>query len=281
MSRSMRTYYYAVAGAMGGLIAWRASDLVGLSFTRNLYLNEVIVGALIGLCIGLMIGATEGMVTLSLRRAARSALYAAPIGMLAGALALPLSEVAFQALGGEALARVLGWSLFGLMIGLAEGVTGRTQSWKGALGGALGGALLVAAQLRLDNPVLGKALGLVVLGACIGAFIALISVLLSRAWLQVVSGKLRGAEFVLDKYLRAGGPSAILGSDALKADIALPDPDISPQHALLSSAGTHLTLKDLSLKGTFVNNRKVELAALADRQTIRLGNTELVYHERR
>ncbi|MCJ7511970.1 MAG: FHA domain-containing protein, partial [Anaerolineales bacterium] len=147
--------------------------------------------------------------------------------------------------------------------------------------GALGGALLVASQQRLDNPMLGKAMGLVVLGACVGAFIALISVLLSRAWLEVVSGKLRGAEFMLDKYLKAGGPAAILGSDALKADIALPDPDIAPQHAMLVGAGTHLNLKDLSLKGTYVNNRKVEIAALADHQKIRMGNTELVYHERR
>jgi hypothetical protein len=285
MSRSMRTYYYAVAGAMGGLIAWRLSDLVGLSFTPYLYLNELAVGALIGLCIGLLIGITEGLVTLSLRRAARSALLAVPLGLLAGAIALPLSEAAFQVLGGEALARILGWALFGLLIGLAEGATGKTQSWKGALGGvlggALGGALLVASQQRLDNPLLGKALGLVVLGACVGAFIALISVLLSRAWLEVTSGKLRGAEFLLDKYIRAGGPSAILGSDALKADIALPDPDIAPQHAMLVGAGTHLNLRDLSLNGTYVNRRKIEVAALADRQQIRMGNTELVYHERR
>jgi hypothetical protein len=282
MSRSMRTYYYAVAGAMGGLIAWRLSDLVGLSFTPYLYLNELAVGALIGLCIGLLIGITEGLVTLSLRRAARSALLAVPLGLLAGAIALPLSEAAFQVLGGEALARILGWALFGLLIGLAEGATGKTQSWKGALGGvlggALGGALLVASQQRLDNPLLGKALGLVVLGACVGAFI---SVLLSRAWLEVTSGKLRGAEFLLDKYIRAGGPSAILGSDALKADIALPDPDIAPQHAMLVGAGTHLNLRDLSLNGTYVNRRKIEVAALADRQQIRMGNTELVYHERR
>jgi hypothetical protein len=285
MSRSMRTYYYAVAGAMGGLIAWRLSDLVGLSFTPYLYLNELAVGALIGLCIGLLIGITEGLVTLSLRRAARSALLAVPLGLLAGAIALPLSEAAFQVLGGEALARILGWALFGLLIGLAEGATGKTQSWKGALGGvlggALGGALLVASQQRLDNPLLGKALGLVVLGPCVGAFIALISVLLSRAWLEVTSGKLRGAEFLLDKYIRAGGPSAILGSDALKADIALPDPDIAPQHAMLVGAGTHLNLRDLSLNGTYVNRRKIEVAALADRQQIRMGNTELVYHERR
>ncbi len=285
MSRPMRAYYYAIAGAIGGLIAWRISDLLGLSFTPYLYLNEAIIGGVVGLSIGLLIGATEGIVTLSPMRAVRAGLYAAPLGLLAGAIALPLSEAAFQLAGGDALGRILGWGVFGLLIGLAEGATGKTQSWKGALGGllggVLGGGLLVAAQRQLDNPLVGKAAGLVLLGACVGAFIALITVLLSKAWLEVITGKLKGAEFVLDKYLKSGGPAAILGSNALKADIALPDPDIAPQHAMLTGAGTHINLKDLSMKGTFVNNRKVELAELSDRQKIRMGNTELVYHERR
>ena len=74
---------------------------------------------------------------------------------------------------------------------------------------------------------------------------------------------------------------ALAQEDALKADIALPDPDISPQHAMLTGAGTHFNLKDMSMNGTYVNNRKVELATLSDRQKIKLGNTELVYHEKR
>jgi pSer/pThr/pTyr-binding forkhead associated (FHA) protein len=106
-------------------------------------------------------------------------------------------------------------------------------------------------------------------------------VLLSRAWLEVTSGKLKGAEFILDKFMSPNGPSAIIGSDALKADIALPDPDVAPQHALLSGAGTHFNLKDLSLGGTLVNNRRVEQARLANMQKIRVGNTDLVYHEKR
>jgi pSer/pThr/pTyr-binding forkhead associated (FHA) protein len=106
-------------------------------------------------------------------------------------------------------------------------------------------------------------------------------VLLSTAWLEVTSGKLKGAEFILDKFMNPKGPAAILGSDALKADIALPDPDVDPQHALLTGAGTHFNLKDMSLSGTFVNNRKVETARLANRERIRVGNTELVYHEKR
>jgi hypothetical protein len=281
----MRTYYYAVVGAIGGLIAWRISDLLGLSFTGSLTLNEFIMGGLIGLSIGLLIGVAEGIVTLDARRMLRTAVIAGPLGLAAGAIGLVLGEAAFQLLGGEALGRVLGWALFGVLIGLAESATGRTQVWKGALGGLIGGAvggvLVEVARRGYADPVLGKAVGLVLLGAAVGTFIALITVILSRAWLEVASGKLKGAEFVLDKFLPDGGPSAIIGSDALKADIALPDPDIAPQHALLRGAGSYVTLKDLSLSGTFVENRRIQVAALADRQRIRLGNTELIYHERR
>ncbi|HLF00771.1 MAG TPA: FHA domain-containing protein [Anaerolineales bacterium] len=285
MSRRMRAYYYAILGAIGGLIGWQMSNLLGLSFTPNLYLNEVVVGALIGLSVGLLIGATEGVVTLSPARAGRASLFSGPLGLAAGAIGLPLSELLFQWFGAEIAGRAMGWGLFGLFIGLAEGVTGGTQLWKGALGGfiggTVGGALLEAVRGFFGDPLIGKAAGLVLLGALVGAFIALIAVLLSRAWIEVKTGKLKGAEFILDKFMSPSGPSAIIGSDALKADIVLPDPDIAPQHAMLNGAGTHFLLKDMSVDGTFVNNHKIEQARLADRQTIRVGNTELVYHEKR
>ena len=56
MNRRMRTYYYAVLGAIGGLVGWKVSDMLGLSFVSNIYLSEAIVGALIGLSIGFFIG---------------------------------------------------------------------------------------------------------------------------------------------------------------------------------------------------------------------------------
>ena len=56
----------------------------------------------------------------------------------------------------------------------------------------------------------------------------------------------------------------------------------APQHARLKGAGTHFVIGDMSVgKGTFVNGRKVELVQLTNNATIRVGNTELVYHERR
>jgi hypothetical protein len=285
MNRRMRSYYYALLGAIGGLVGWQISDLIGLSFSSNLYLSEALVGALIGLSVGLFIGLTEGALTRNPVQALRAGLFSGLLGMGAGAIGLPLSEYLFQFVGAGMIGRALGWGVFGLLIGLAEGVVGRTQAWKGMLGGFLGGAfggiLLESVHSWLQDPLMGKAAGLVLLGASVGAFISLIAVLLSRAWLEVKSGKLKGTEFMLDKFMSKGFPSVAIGSSPLKSEIVLPDPDIAPQHAMLSGDGLHFDLKDMSLSGTFINNRKIERVQLTNGQRIRMGNTDLVYHERR
>jgi hypothetical protein len=281
----MRTYYYAVFGAIGGLIGWQISNLLGLSFIANIYLSEAIVGALVGLSIGLLIGIVEGVLTRNLVQAGKSGLFSGLLGLAAGAIGLPLSEWLFQTVGAGIFGRVLGWSLFGLMIGIAEGVSGRSQVWKGLLGGLVGGAiggyLLEASYSLMKNSLVGKAIGLMLLGASVGAFISLIVVLLASAWLEVTSGKLKGTEFILDKFMRAKGPAIAIGSSALKSEIVLPDPDIAPQHAMLTGDGSHFTLKDMSLSGSFINKKRIERAQLTNNSTIRMGNTEMVYHEKR
>lgn len=285
MNRRMRTYYYAVFGAIGGLIGWQVSNLLGLSFIPNIYLSEAVVGALVGLSIGLLIGIAEGVLTLNLVQAAKSGGLSGLLGLVAGAIGLPLSEWLFQSVGAGIIGRALGWAVFGLLIGLAEGMGGRSQAWKGMLGGLLGGALggflLEGMQNLLKASITGKAIGLVLLGASVGAFISLIVVLLSRAWLEVKSGKLKGTEFILDKFMRAKGPAIAIGSSPLKSEIVLPDPDIAPQHAMLTGDGAHFTIKDMSLTGTMINNRSIERAQLTNHSTIRMGNTEMVYHEKR
>jgi hypothetical protein len=286
MSLRMRAYYYAVLGAIGALLGWRITDTVGFFRGVNVYLIDLMLGAIIGLCIGLLIGATEGLLAQSWFRALRAGALAGAIGLLAGAVGLPIGEFIFQISGGELIGRALGWALFGGLIGLSEGITGGSQVWKGAVGGGIGGFIggivLFALQSLAGVTTLGKMLGLVVLGTSVGVFIALIVVLLSRAWIQVTSGKLKGTEFILDKFLPTHGPAAIIGSNDFKADIALPDPTIGEQHARLKGAGTYLTIEDMSVgKGTFVNGHKIELARLTNNAIIRIGNTELVYHEKR
>jgi hypothetical protein len=281
----MRTYYYAVFGAIGGLIGWQVSNLLGLSFVSNIYLSEAVVGALVGLSIGLLIGIAEGILTLNLIQAAKSGGLGGLLGLGAGAIGLPLSEWLFQFVGAGIWGRALGWAVFGLLIGLAEGVGSRSQVWKGMLGGLLGGALggllLEGLQSLMKASMLGKAIGLVLLGAAIGAFISLVVVLLSRAWLEVKTGKLKGTEFILDKFTRAKGPAIAIGSSPLKSEIVLPDPDIAPQHAMLTGDGNQFTLKDISLSGTFINKKRIQQSRLANNCTIKMGNTEMIYHEKR
>jgi MFS family permease len=283
MSRRMRMYFYAVLGAIGGLFASQISDMLGLSFTGTFYLNVLIVGALVGVLIGLFIGVTEGILTRNPVLALKAGAIGGVVGA-AGGLGLVLGEYLFQTVGAGVLGRALGWGVFGAMIGLAQGFVGGSEVWKptvgGFVGGAFGGALLELARIRLDL-VTGKAIGMVLLGAAVGLFISLIVVALSRAWLEVTSGKLKGTEFILDKFMHAGGPAIAIGSSALKSEIVLPDPDIAPQHAMLTGDGTQFTVKDMSLSGTFINNKKIELARLANGQRIRMGNTEMVYHEKR
>jgi hypothetical protein len=281
----MRIYYYAVFGAIGGLIGWQISNLLGLSFISNIYLSEAIVGALVGLSIGVLIGIVEGVLTRNLVQLGKSGLMCGLLGLVAGAVGLPLSEWMFQTVGAGIAGRTFGWGLFGLLIGVAEGIFGGSQLWKGLVGGLLGGAiggfLLEASRILMKDSLVGKAIGLMLLGAAVGAFISLIVVLLARAWLEVTSGKLKGTEFILDKFMHAGGPAIAIGSSALKSEIVLPDPDIAPQHAMLTGDGSHFALKDMSLSGTFINKHRIERAVLSNNSTIQMGNTGMVYHEKR
>jgi len=284
MSRLMRLYYYAVLGAMGGLIGWQASNTIGLSFWSNLYLSEIVVGGLIGLSIGALIGLSEGLNSRNFLQILKSTLFSGGLGMIGGAIGLPVAEGLFLFLGGGVLGRAIGWAVFGLLIGAAFAITSGNEAWKPALGGAIGGLLggivLESVRALFTDPLVGKAIGLTALGASIGIFIALIVLLLSKAWFEVTSGKMKGSEFILDKFIKSNGPSAFIGSSPLKSDIVLPDPDIDPQHALLKGEDSHFNLKDLSLSGTFINSKKIEIAQLRKNQTVKIGNTELVYHER-
>jgi len=108
VSRRMRAYYYAVLGAMGGLIGWQISNLLGLSFSNLIYLSDLVVGALIGLSLGVMIGIVEGLLTRNPIHAMRAGSFGGALGFVAGAVGLPLGEFAFQVSGAGAAA-ASGW----------------------------------------------------------------------------------------------------------------------------------------------------------------------------
>jgi hypothetical protein len=137
MNRRLRTYYYAVFGAIGGLVAWQVSNLLGLSFVSNIYLSEAVVGALVGLSIGLLIGITEGVLTLNLVKAVRSGGLGGLLGLGAGAVGLPLGEWLFQSIGAGILrnaGRRPGWFPVGGNPGFVEGIHACESHWSDVVG---------------------------------------------------------------------------------------------------------------------------------------------------
>ena len=50
---------------------------------------------------------------------------------------------------------------------------------------------------------------------------------------------------------------------------------------MLTGDGRQFMVKDMSLAGTYINNKRIERAQLVNGQKIRMGNTEMVYHEKR
>src|SRR5258708_28149051 len=110
MNRNLRIYYYTILGALGGLIAWRLTDLIGFVNQSSVYVSDLVRGAITGLSIGVLLGLAEVMLSHSGVRGLRVALISGITGLIAGAIALPLAEFAFLAVGNETIGRALRWS---------------------------------------------------------------------------------------------------------------------------------------------------------------------------
>jgi len=180
---------------------------------------------------------------------------------------------------GPLLARLLGWTLFGALVGSAEGLTRRSllglrnAVLGGAIGGAMGGlafALIVRVILPLGySDTLGRFLGFVILGACIGLWIVLIERALS-AILRVRSGRYEGREIFLDRSeMRIGRNETLeiyLGGD----------PDLRSHHATLrrEADGYVLVAEGNPVQ---VNGTDVQRHSLRHGDLIEVGRTRLVY----
>ena len=242
-----RVYIHAVLGAIGGLAGWaltiptawlRLAGLVGL------LLKDGLIGALIGMTIGATIGSYDGLfASRSVRRLLKGVTLGGLIGIFGGALGLALGEIIFVAGGGGAWPRALGWALFGLLVGSAQGASqwSLTKVGYGTFGGLLGGLvggstyerLSVLLQTVTHNRDLGLsaggAMGLAILGAAIGGLIGLVEIVLRTAWLKYMRGKLEGQTVTLDPRKQV----QIMGRASDCAIVIPGDPDVEPHHAAI------------------------------------------------
>jgi CDP-diglyceride synthetase len=300
-----RLYFNAVFGALGGLLGWMLFGIFGDPNSERYLLRCLLGGTVIGGLIGYFVVSAEALRDRSLLRFARLASYGVVLGSVGGALGM---------LGGEGInylltyligasqdtgfryllfllavmfARGLGWMVLGVAVGMSEGIAARSLGkfsygiMGGALGGFLGGALYgLAIELTKENreqALFWGALGLMILGACIGSLSALVQSVFQPASLKVLRGWQEGREYPLDK------PSTLLGRHE-HADIALfRDMRVEKEHAFIRREGEKYFLVNNQAPPDYtrVNDRPVShRAELHDGDRIQLGNVLLRFQMR-
>jgi hypothetical protein len=300
-----KMYFNAVFGALGGLLGWMLYGVLGdknpsgekaLPFLSYLDLNLLLGGAIIGGCIGYLVVSVEAIRDQSVLRFARLASYGVMIAWFGGMIGMYFGDRINQALVsliGEPyllvtmFARGLGWSLLGIAIGASEGIAARSLgkfsygTLGGLLGGFIGGMLFelfysIARQTQATT-YFWSALGLMILGACIGSLSALVQAAFQPASVKVMRGWQEGREYALDKTAN------LLGRDE-HADIALfRDMKVDKQHCHIKNVrGKYLLVNNgAPAEFTLVNDTPVaDQCELKDGDRIQLGSVILKFQLR-
>jgi hypothetical protein len=304
MALASRIYFNAVFGGLGGLFGWMLFGILGDSnpSTQRVFLmfspedvNLFLGGALIGGMVGYFVVGVDALRDLSVVRFARLASYGVVLGAVGGALGMWIGDIVNvllqQAFGARfivpILARGFGWSLLGVAIGASEGIAARSMGkfsygmLGGALGGFVGGGLFELfygiARSSLSTSYLGSALGLVILGACIGALSALVQAVFQPASVRVLRGWQEGREYPLDKI------ATLLGR-AEDADIAIfRDMKVEKRHAVIRREGAKYILVNNGAPADDTRLNEAPIASrrdLADGDRIQLGNVILRFQAR-
>jgi len=289
-----RIYTHAMLGGLGGLVGWALTiptawlQLTGLV---GLLLKDALIGGLAGLAIGATLGTYDGLfASRSFGRLLKGALLGGLIGALGGGLGLALSEIIFIFGGGGVWPRALGWALFGLLVGSAQGISQRslTKIGYGSVGGLLGGLVGGSTYERLSALLqamthnrslglsLGGAIGLLVLGAAIGGLIGLVEIVLRTAWLKFTRGKLEGQTITLDPRKK----EQILGRADGCAVVIPGDPDVQLLHAAVLQEGSSFVIEPREgpvLVSGPQGYAPVEHHILRHQDRVQLGKTRFIF----
>lgn len=239
MSKRLQVYYSAIFGALGGLAGWWLVGAVATQ-TWGVWAAAVFVGAGLGGCLAALVAAADGaMVKRKPARAIRDGILGGLAGLGFGAAGMLVAQGVFLLLRGGWEGRALSWMLLGLLIGAADLLVSRRPlraayaALGGLVGGLVGGLLyegLTRAFLSASGPAqvwLGG-VGLVIVGACIGALIPLARQVLARGELRVVGGEQAG-------LVREVTDSASIGRYDGN-DLYLPDRGVAWRHAVVRRA---------------------------------------------
>jgi len=306
MARVLRNLIF---GAIGGSLGWAVvepssylspPDRPGVHVPLGGFL---LFGCIVGASIGVWVSVSEGIASGSGRMARRSAALGLVTGFFGGLVGLMIGQAVYgplESVGSAApsfvgffilvIARALGWSFVGLVIGGSQGLPNlstrrmRNGAIGGFLGGAAGGATFEILRwlnaIRLTEapifpgPML-RCIALTLTGASIGLFIGFVEELLKQAWVVKLGGAGEGRQYILSKDISAIGRSEL-------ADVPIfGDTSVAAVHAVLRADNGRYVIEDQGApSGTLLNGQPVQRATLKDGDIIQVGGTRLGFREK-
>ncbi|HZQ08539.1 MAG TPA: FHA domain-containing protein [Anaerolineae bacterium] len=294
MSRPWRIYHNIVFGGFGGLAAYLLVGSLPDLVVNDLFW-ELLIGVVAGACIGGALGAVDGALGRRWLVIVLGIIQGAAFGAVGGIIGLAIGEGLFLLTQGGFLGRAIGWGVLGAIVGTSEGIANRAPRKisygviGGALGGLVGGALFEElTELALNasgNTQLAQDLaagvGLVLVGACIGALIALVEIVAVGAYFKIVRGKQEGKDFNLVK------PTMTIGRDDGN-DIPLYDAEIEKRGAaIVHSRGATVRIESKNGRAVLLTRRKdkqptpiLTSETLEDGDRVQLGKTVLLLRKR-
>jgi hypothetical protein len=312
MSFKRFIYFCMICGGWAAFVCWGAAEVLRLyeaNTSGETFLKAGVTGAILGLLVAATIGMLDALLNaVGFTRLVR-AFVCMGVGLVGGLVGALVGQGLFSALQsilgaqsmGANLGRVAGWAIVGIAVGASIGVfdllravTTRAplrQSMRkmingmigGTVGGVLGGialwgmgigfGLLFEDSGSMHSP---RALGLVILGMCIGLLIGTAQVVLKEAWIKVEAGFKPGREMMLSK------PETTVGR-AEGVDIALfGDKDCEKLHAkVILKSGRYYLVDNGTPGGTFLNGERIGgPAPLKSGDLIQCGRSALRFGER-
>jgi hypothetical protein len=257
------------------------------------------LGAVTGALMGAFFGTAEGITSRVKSRIPAGALLGALVGCIGGGIGLLAGQAALWLIGTLVmqsyanfqlvvlpLSHAIGWAVLGVFVGAGEGV--RAGSWKkiwvgilgGLAGGLVGGFILEYSRLAFPRMGFSRLFGFAILGLAIGGFYGVIERGMSFGIFRVLTGGLKGKEFLLNQRRMRLGRSP-------RNEIALPSyEDLADRQAQIRIRKGEVVLLNLEPRlPIMVNEQKIEESAGsrgAERRlklgdVIRMGSARIFY----
>ncbi len=285
--------YQVVMGALGGVLAWSVTELVLPTHGADrVWLAEVQNAAyfmVVGGILSTLLAASGSLWDGDGERALDRACFALPLGIALGAGAGWAGQGLFEilltakglSLGVHFLARVAGWTMAGALVGgtvaLAAGSPRRIRDGMlaGGLAGAASGTLFEILVTHLDLLGAPRFLALMLLSTSIAIAIRTLAEWRKVAWIEVVAGDRPGKRIPIETV------ECRIGTGVEVEVVVDPVPGrASGTLATVFRDGEGWWIRSETDAEILVNESATRSTAIRSGDRLRLGRTELEFHDR-